>query len=387
MVFSSPILAQTEDIDEDIQFHTKELDKLRGEIQDFERRISDTGSREKSTAQKVADLDEEISLLRNLLYRLNLETKKKIKAIRELEREIGVSENEYVDLQDRYARRVVDVYRKGRLSDFEILLNAESWRQAVYRSKYLTIISDYDRALSERIKKTLSEIREKRITHNSELKDMGRIDTENSRRKDWLEKRRRMRGKELDRLKRDKRELAHALNERQDAAAELETILAGLEKDRKSRLAELERRRREKAVLTTTDFSKLRGKMPWPVRGRIITRFGTHQNPILKTVTENTGIDIRAAAGIEVRSVFDGIITTVTYIRGYGNTIIIDHGGGYYTVYTHIVDVEVEENSYVDALDVIAHVGDSGSLDGAKLHFEIWSSKKKLNPESWLKKS
>lgn len=80
-------------------------------------------------------------------------------------------------------------------------------------------------------------------------------------------------------------------------------------------------------------------------------------------------------------------MTTITYIRGYGNTIIIDHGGGYYTVYTHIMDVEVDEGGYVQALDTIARVGDSGSLDGAKLHFEIWGNKQKLNPELWLRKS
>jgi|TARA_Y100000294_G_C8551181_1_gene335370 septal ring factor EnvC (AmiA/AmiB activator) len=387
IVSSSFVLAQTEDIDKDIQFHTKELDKLRNEIRDFEKRISETGSRAKSTAQKVAELDEEISLIRNLLYRLKIEEKRKVKAIHEVEKEIETKENEYTDLQDRYARRVVDVYRKGRLSDFEVLLDAESWSQAVYRAKYLKIINDYDKVLSVRIKTTLKEIQEKRTTLNSELKDMKRIDAEKSKRKDWLEKRRRMRGKELDRLKRDKRELAHALTERQDAATELEAILSRLDKERKSRLAELERRRREKAVLVTTDFSKLRGKLPWPVKGRITSRFGSHKNPTLKTVTENTGIDIRGTEGSEVKSVFDGIVTTVTYIRGYGNTIIIDHGGGYYTVYTHITDVEVEENSYVDALEVIAHVGDSGSLDGAKLHFEIWGNRKKLNPESWLKKS
>ena len=84
------------------------------------------------------------------------------------------------------------------------------------------------------------------------------------------------------------------------------------------------------------------------------------------------------------RSVFDGIVTTITYIRGYGNTIILDHGSNFYTVYTHVSDVEVEENNYVEARQVIAYVSDSGSLDGSKLHFEIWGNREKLNPELWL---
>ena len=130
----------------------------------------------------------------------------------------------------------------------------------------------------------------------------------------------------------------------------------------------------------------MKGKLPWPIDGNIISKFGTFQNPNLKTITENTGIDIKAKDGTEVRSVFDGIVTTITYIRGYGNTVILDHGSNFYTVYTHVSDVEVEENSYVEARQVIAYVSDSGSLEGSKLHFEIWGNREKLNPELWLLK-
>ncbi|HJL85338.1 MAG TPA: M23 family metallopeptidase, partial [Candidatus Marinimicrobia bacterium] len=111
-----------------------------------------------------------------------------------------------------------------------------------------------------------------------------------------------------------------------------------------------------------------------------------HKNPTLKTITENTGVDIKSNAGSEVQAVFSGIVTTVTYIRGYGNTVIIDHGGGFYTVYTHVEDVEVDENAFVRARQIIAHVGKLDSGSGSKLHFEIWSNREKLNPEHWLGK-
>ncbi|MEE9167290.1 MAG: peptidoglycan DD-metalloendopeptidase family protein [Candidatus Neomarinimicrobiota bacterium] len=385
-----PVLTpQIEDIDEDIQFHSRELDLIRNEIRDFQRRIRETSAREKSTLDKLEEIDEEISLVRNLLYRLKKEEKSKRETVVQMESEIEEKQRQYGDLKKRYARRVTNVYKKGRLSDIEILLDSDSWRQAIYRSKYLKIISDYDKTLGREIRETLQDISGKRASLNRELTDMEKIDREKSVRKKWLENRRRMRNRELAQLKRNRQEFSNAINERQKAARELESIITELERDKEkeARLAELERMRREEQLVGRVDFSLLKGKLPWPVKGKIVSHFGSHRNPTLKTVTENTGIDIKGPAGRQVRAVYDGIVTTVTYIRGYGNTVIIDHGDGFYTVYTHVTDVEVGENDYIKARDVIAHVGDSGSFDGAKLHFEIWGNRKKLDPEQWLRKS
>ena len=382
----SVIFSQTEKIEKDIQFHNSELDRLRGEIADYEKKIKNTSDREKSEIERLNEIDEEISLVRNLIYRLRKEEKIKEKAIILAEVTIEKKESEHTSLVDRYAKRVTYTYKKGRLSDLEKLLDAKSWRQAVYRAKYIKIISEHDRSLAVEIRSNLTEIEAKRTVMERELTDIKKIDKEKSSRKKWLEQRRRVRNKELDNLKRDRQKMFVALNERKKAAQQMASIISRLERERVARIAELERRRKEMELVDSAPFTELKGKLPWPINGKVISRFGTYHNPVLKTVTENTGIDIRGSEGTEVRSIYDGIVTTVTYIRGYGNTVILDHGDSFYSVYTHVTEVEVEENSYVNARDIIAHVGDSGSLEGAKLHFEIWGNKDKLNPELWLRK-
>ena len=382
----SVIFSQTEKIEKDIQFHNSELDRLRGEIADYEKKIKNTSDREKSEIERLNEIDEEISLVRNLIYRLRKEEKIKGKAIILAEVTIEKKESEHTSLVDRYAKRVTYTYKKGRLSDLEKLLDAKSWRQAVYRAKYIKIISEHDRSLAVEIRSNLTEIEAKRTVMERELTDIKKIDKEKSSRKKWLEQRRRVRNKELDNLKRDRQKMFVALNERKKAAQQMASIISRLERERVARIAELERRRKEMELVDSAPFTELKGKLPWPIDGKVISRFGTYHNPNLKTVTENTGIDIRGSEGTEVRSIYDGIVTTVTYIRGYGNTVILDHGDSFYSVYTHVTEVEVEENSYVNARDIIAHVGDSGSLEGAKLHFEIWGNKDKLNPELWLRK-
>ena len=385
-ILLSVISGQTEKIEKDIQFHNSELDRLRKEIADYERKIKNTSDREKSEIERLNEIDEEISLVRNLIYRLRREEKIKEKSITQAEVTIEKKESEHTSLVNRYAKRVTHTYKKGRLSDLEKLLDAKSWRQAVYRAKYIKIISEHDRSLADEIRRNLVEIETKRTVMERELIDIRKIDEEKLSRKKWLEQRRRVRNKELGNLKRDRQKMSVALNERKKAAQQMESIISHLERDRVARIAELERRRKEMELLGSVPFKELKGKLPWPIEGKVISRFGTYQNPNLKTVTENTGIDIHGSEGTEVRSIYDGIVTTVTYIRGYGNTVILDHGDGFYSVYTHVMDVEVEENSYVNARDIIAHVGDSGSLEGTKLHFEIWGNKDKLNPELWLKK-
>ena len=385
-ILLSVISGQTEKIEKDIQFHNSELDHLRKEIADYERKIKNTSAREKSEIERLNEIDEEISLVRNLIYRLRREEKIKEKSITQAEVTIEKKESEHTSLVNRYAKRVTHTYKKGRLSDLEKLLDAKSWRQAVYRAKYIKIISEHDRSLADEIRRNLVEIKTKQTVMERELIDIRKIDEEKLSRKKWLEQRRRVRNKELGNLKRDRQKMSVALNQRKKAAQQMESIISHLERERVARIAELERRRKEMELLGSVPFKELKGKLPWPIEGKVISRFGTYQNPNLKTVTENTGIDIHGSEGTEVRSIYDGIVTTVTYIRGYGNTVILDHGDGFYSVYTHVMDVEVEENSYVNARDIIAHVGDSGSLEGTKLHFEIWGNKDKLNPELWLQK-
>ena len=385
-ILLSVISGQTEKIEKDIQFHNSELDLLRKEIADYERKIKNTSDREKSEIERLNEIDEEISLVRNLIYRLRREEKIKEKSITQAEVTIEKKESEHTSLVNRYAKRVTHTYKKGRLSDLEKLLDAKSWRQAVYRAKYIKIISEHDRSLADEIRRNLIEIEAKQTVLERELTDIRKIDKEKLSRKKWLEQRRRVRNKELGNLKRDRQKMSVALNQRKKAAQQMESIISRLERERVARIAELERRRKEMELLGSVPFKELKGKLPWPIEGKVISRFGTYQNPNLKTVTENTGIDIHGSEGTEVKSIYDGIVTTVTYIRGYGNTVILDHGDGFYSVYTHVMDVEVEENSYVNARDIIAHVGDSGSLEGTKLHFEIWGNKDKLNPELWLKK-
>jgi murein DD-endopeptidase MepM/ murein hydrolase activator NlpD len=192
--------------------------------------------------------------------------------------------------------------------------------------------------------------------------------------------------KVLATIRKDKHKYQEALKQQAKSERELNKIIADLvEKDaaRERRLAATPAPTTD--VSATGAFGSQKGKLRWPVSsGTIASRFGNQVHPVLKTVRENTGIDIGVKSGSDVQAVADGHVSIVTFIPGLGNIVILTHSGGYRTIYAQLSEVSVAADQKVRAGDVIAKSGDS--VDGSVLHFELWKDREKQNPELWLAK-
>ena len=137
------------------------------------------------------------------------------------------------------------------------------------------------------------------------------------------------------------------------------------------------------APIVPGEFELKKGRLRWPVtEGSIVARFGPYRHPTLRTVTTNTGIDIAVQAGTPVAAVAAGEVSRIWWIPSYGNLVILNHHNGYRTIYTHLADIDVVEGQNISEGDVIGTSGDS--MDGPRLHFEVWKDRDKQNPEQWL---
>jgi septal ring factor EnvC (AmiA/AmiB activator) len=134
-----------------------------------------------------------------------------------------------------------------------------------------------------------------------------------------------------------------------------------------------------------TGFAALRGRLAWPAEGRIVGEYGAQVNPRFGTKTFRNGIDIDVAEGTSIVAVASGQVLYTGWFRGYGNLIIVDHGGEYYTLYAHVADVRVAEGDDVRQGQTIGTVGDTGSLQGPRLYFEVRHSGKPQDPSQWLR--
>ena len=133
-------------------------------------------------------------------------------------------------------------------------------------------------------------------------------------------------------------------------------------------------------------FSSYQGRLMLPVPGKIISKFGPLRTGDYKSFTFQKGIDIKVKKGETVKSVFNGKVLFAQWLKGYGNLLVIDHGGNYYTLYAHVEEIFKQKGETVKTGEIIATAGDTGSIKGTCLHFEIRHHGKAVDPMNWLKK-
>jgi septal ring factor EnvC (AmiA/AmiB activator) len=134
-----------------------------------------------------------------------------------------------------------------------------------------------------------------------------------------------------------------------------------------------------------TGFGALQGRLPWPTDGRLVNGFGAQVHPRFGTRTFRNGVDIEAPEGTGIAAVYGGHVVYTGWFKGYGNLIILDHGNDYYTLYAHIAEIGVKEGEDVRQGQRIGTVGDTGSLEGARLYFEVRYQGRALDPADWLR--
>ena len=371
------------DYNEELRYQNDAINKMKKEIEELSSKLRKANINETTTSKRITNLDEELALVNKLIQSLKKEEDLNRNKINILKKDINTKEDELNTLRERYEQRIINTYLKGRVSDLEKVLSSTSWRQAVYRTQYLKIISTIEQKMTKEIEGLLLTINKNKLKLESLLRQSISLKREKQKQMTSLRKMRIKREKELTRIRQDKSALANYMQEKGAGVKQLESIIKKVLED-KARSEREERIRQQQEALKTKEFNLLRGQLPWPTEGRVISKFGKQWNSRLKTTTDNPGIDIKGQPGSPIRSTMSGIITTITYIRGYGTTIIVDHGGGFYTVYSHVTNIQTNVDSEVRSGDVIAYMGDSGSVNGSKLHFEVWGKGQKLDPEKWL---
>jgi murein hydrolase activator len=395
--------------EKEIKKKEKELQKLRSDIQFYEAKLHSSEVREKSTLDVLDDLESQSDLIRKLIKSLKDEESDITDEIQRTKSSVMTLESQLQQLRSHYAGYIRSIYKHGRVYDVELLFSSKSVNQLYIRIEYL-------KKFSEQRVKDLAEIQEKKSaleTENRQLESSlaseRRLLTEKTREERNLKEKLADRRSILRKIRKNKVIYRKALTRKNAAAGQVEQLIADLivkEEKRKEQEAAAERERmiaeareRDNSKSTTPtmpepdvsppipDFEQLKGRLPWPVTSGIVSKdgkFGRHIHPDLKTVTQNTGVDIQTRAGSNVFAVADGEVAALSFIPGFGNVLILNNYSGYHTVYAHLSDINVSKSDKVREGEVIAHSGES--VDGSVLHFEIWKERDKLNPELWLAK-
>ena len=348
----------------------RQREKLQGQVHDVNDELSNLERQRESTQRIVSEIERQIGGLASQLDRSSAE--------------LILAQDNLAERRAVLQRRLVDIYKRGPLHTFQVLLAAESFGDLLSRYKYLYLTSEQDRLLVSDVEQLRNRVVQQR---NNILNVRGELDRRREEREAEFAKYTELaseRAVKLQSLQRSARSTERRLSELQKDESRLNGLLAALERARREEIARSALRGGTSTAgsITTADL----GKLDWPVEGAIVYRFGRDTLPSGGIIRWN-GVGIAAPVGTPVKAVESGKVRLVGQFGTYGLTIVLEHGNGYYSVYSHLESADVKLGASVDKGRVIGTVGGQNSDYGPHLHFEIRGENQiALDPTTWLRR-
>ena len=368
------------------------------DLEDSKRRLAEIRAERDRLEQQRRRLQGQVHDVHDELSNLERQRESTHRIVNEIERQIGGlasqldrSSAELILAQDNLAerravleRRLVDIYKRGPLHTFQVLLAAEGFGDLLSRYKYLYLTSQQDRSLVTDVEKLRNRVVTQR---NNILNVRGELDRRRDEREAEFSKYSNLaseRARRLQTLQRSARSTERRLTELQKDESRLNGLLASLERARRDELARgaLRGAVSTPGSITTADL----GKLDWPVEGAIVYRFGRDTLPSGGIIRWN-GVGIAAGVGTPVKAVEAGKARLVGQFGTYGLTVVVEHGNGYYSVYSHLESAAVKLGASISKSGTIGTVGGQNSDYGPHLHFEIRGENQiALDPTAWLRR-
>lgn len=376
----------------------KRLQEIRREREQLRRELTRLRSQVRDVSSEVQNIRRQVTASETVLQEIDFQ-------LTETQQRIRATTQELLSTQDRLAERKAvlhhrlrDIYRRGPLHSAEVLLKAESFGDLINRYKYLHLVARHDKGLvrevgeleqqlavrERQLRRSLTDVQYLKGERMSEHSELAVLQTERGRALNSLQTQARSTTQRIEQLARDEKRLAG--------------LITTLEKRRREAEAAAAARRRAAASagrpapaastaasgesrLSTRDF----GALGWPVEGRVLYRFGRTTTPN-GTVLRWNGVGIGAPVGTPVRSVEGGTVVLAKPFEGYGPSVVLSHGGGYYSLYLYLKDISVKEGTEISKGQVVGTVGGANTPEGAHVEFQIRApGGGAVDPLGWLK--
>lgn len=356
----------------------KDLGAIKKKIQEEKKRGRDIDRKESSVISQLNTLDRDLAKKEKERKALDQKLKVVSRKVEKASEDLGSLGSHISAQESLLAGRLIALYKFKEGGIPEIIFSSQSYEDLKTNQRYLALILEQDRQLIEDFRKQEGLIRTFREQLRADERELQQLKKKAEKKKLEIQKDRERKEHLLQTVREEKKVHLAALKDLETASARLQALVDRLEKQ--IRAKEKERA----AVPAGKGFSSQRGKLPFPVQGRILSTFGKNENPKFNTFTLQKGIEIEASHGAEIRAIYPGRVLYSDWFKGYGKILIIDHGEGYYSLLGHASSLLKEVGEEVRSGEVVALVGDTGSLRGPCLYFEIRHRGKPLDPLDWL---
>ncbi len=351
--------------DSSIEEDKKDLENLEDKIQEGVKQKKELEEGIEEVSSEIKQLDVKIDQTEDSLYKVENELIELEDQIETTEQELREAEDNIEDKKDTFSTRLKIMYMNRSVGYFEVLFAASDLKDLLTRLDMFKMIIEHDVNLLRYMKEQRDIVEEKKDTLNQKYASVQDTKEQISSKKNELELANRNMQSLKKRLENDKKELEKQLDD-------LNALAKKLEKEIKRKQLEMQ---------------YAGGKMQWPVKGYyyVTSPFGWRIHPVFGTKKMHTGIDLRAPYGTSILAANSGKVQFAGRLGGYGNAVIIDHGGGITTLYAHNSRLLVKEGQWVKRGQVIAKAGSTGYSTGPHLHFEVRKNGKYVDPYPWIK--
>ncbi|MBW2424021.1 MAG: peptidoglycan DD-metalloendopeptidase family protein [Deltaproteobacteria bacterium] len=351
-----------------------ELEGLREQIRDSRERVSAHEADERALLERLEEVDKRLQSVSADRRRARGELAGARERLASLEPRLDQTRQRLEETRRALAARAVALYRSGELGVVRVLFSASSLPEMLSRASTLRLLVHHDANLVGRVSAERESLERLREEESRAVADREQA----SRRLERLagELRAEQTGKRqiLTRVRQDRTSERRLLLELEQAAQALEETI---------RTLGAKSARRGDAI-SGSGFGGRRGSLVPPVDAEVSQAFGRVVDPEFRTATFHSGIDFAAEAGTAVRCVAEGIVRFAGWFRGYGRIVIVDHGDGFHTVSGHLDEIRVGVDEAVDEGQMLGTVGETGSLRGPGLYFELRRDGEPVDPETWL---
>jgi septal ring factor EnvC (AmiA/AmiB activator) len=358
----------------------EELLRIRAERDELEKKMSGLQNTAHELTDEVKLLDKQHDATARMVKSLDNQLVAITDEVKSTTASLSSSEREAAMKRAVLQRRVIEIYKRGPLYSAEVLFSAQSVGQLVARYKYLHLLALRDKGLVHRLEELHTRIESQHgqlvRLQSSVIENRAEKEREAAR----LVELETLQSRNLARVQQDTKRTKARLGELEKSESRLNSFIAAFEAERRRASGRTGAGMLAPSSIRTTDL----GRLDWPVNGAFLYRFGRFVNPN-NTTTRWNGIGISAPVGTVVKSVSAGTVAYAGAMGTYGNTVILEHGGGDYSVYGSLSRIDVRKGSRVIKGQALGTVGVSDPALGSHLHFEIRRGGPAVDPAEWLR--
>ena len=361
--------------------------RLEREIAIIDKQLAENASKSSTMLADLNLIRKKVSNRKELVAESDRQIRKFNDDIYLTQLEINKINRRIETLTDHYSRLVVSAYKNRDVRVWYMyMLASDNLGQAFRRFGYFKNLSNQMKDEAQKIRAAKEELELEKEKLSKMKKDAEAVKAERVKELESLRKDEAKADNVVKQLKKSRNTYQKQLNAKKK---EVEALNREIEKMIAAAMGGTTGKSSSTRSKTVVDqklaaqFVKNKGKLPWPVEGAIVGRFGSHKHPVYNIVMpQNNGFDLAVSKGEQAKAVFDGVVRQVMVLPGYNQCVMIDHGD-YFTLYCKLRNVKVKADDKVKTGDVLGTVD---TINGqTQLHFELWQGKKALNPETWLK--